>query len=284
MHKMYNDLYLDTRQRLLDAGVTSATLEARALVAAMAGKSVEDFIAGLQYYATDELCDRVESALARRLSGEPVAYIIGEWDFYGITLEVTPDVLVPRIDTEVLADAAIKHLVGAGDETRVLDMCCGSGCVGIAVTLNTQRCKVTFADVSGSALAIAKRNLQKHRLLATCVQADAHRPPPAYLGCFDLIICNPPYITGDEMKALDKSVSEFEPHLALHGGEDGLDFYRSVSRQWKSAIKPQGTLMFECGCGQADEVRRIMSGEGFIDIRLLKDTMQIDRVVVGRLS
>jgi len=225
---------------------------------------------------------RVEGLVCRRLAGEPVAYIIGEWEFYGLTLEVTPAVLIPRTDTEVLAEAAVEF-AGRMERCRLLDLCTGSGCVGLAAAANVPGCRVLLGDVSEKALEVCRRNVRRCGL-ADRVKADvldALAPPPASIGTFQCITCNPPYITRGEMEALDRSVKDFEPHLALCGGEDGLDFYRAAAKNWKNALTEKGRLYFEVGAGQAGQVRRLMAGEGFADINILPDTQGIGRVVYG---
>ena len=147
MATTYNNLYLDTRKRLKAAGVEMAQLEARELVCFAADKTREQFFRDLTLYASKEVEDRVEELTRRRLSGEPVAYIIGEWEFYGLPLDISREVLIPRSDTEVLAERAILLTRAAGDGARVLDLCAGSGCVGLAVAANAPDCRVVLADL-----------------------------------------------------------------------------------------------------------------------------------------
>ena len=148
MATTYNNLYLDTRQRLREAGVEGAQLEARELLCHAAGKSREQFYRDMALYAPDPVEEKLAALVERRLAGEPVAYLIGEWEFYGLTLDVTPDVLIPRMDTEVLAERAILLARAAGEGARVLDLCAGSGCVGLAVAANVPTCRVVLADIS----------------------------------------------------------------------------------------------------------------------------------------
>ena len=211
-----------------------------------------------------------------------MAYLIGEWEFYGLTLEVTPAVLIPRADTEVLAEAAVEF-AGRMERCRLLDLCTGSGCVGLAAAANVPGCRVLLGDVSEKALEVCRRNVRRCGL-ADRVKADvldALAPPPASIGTFHCITCNPPYITRGEMETLDRSVKDFEPHLALCGGEDGLDFYRAIVRNWKAALTEGGRMYFEVGAGQADAVLRLMQSGGFADVNVLPDTQGIGRVVYG---
>ena len=181
MAATYNNLYLDARKRLREASVEGAQLEARELVCCAAGKSREQFYRDMALYASDPVEEKLAELLERRLAGEPVAYLIGEWEFYGLGLDITPDVLIPRMDTEVLAERAILLARAAGEGARVLDLCAGSGCVGLAVAANVPGCRVVLADVSEAALRLCKQNVRRNELNArvTCVQADALEPPDA---------------------------------------------------------------------------------------------------------
>ena len=283
MATTYNNLYLDTRKRLKAAGVEMAQLEARELVCFAADKTREQFFRDLTLYASKEVEDRVEELTRRRLSGEPVAYIIGEWAFYGLPLDISREVLIPRSDTEVLAERAILLTRAAGDGARVLDLCAGSGCVGLAVAANAPDCRVVLADLSEGALRICKQNVRRNQLNArvTCVQADAMTAPAPALWDFDVIACNPPYIPHGDLANLDVSVRDYEPWGALDGGEDGLDFYRAVSARWGTALRLGGTLIFEVGIGQAPDVEQIMAQNGFENIVTHQDTRGIWRVVEG---
>ena len=282
MATTYNNLYLDTRKRLKAAGVEMAQLEARELVCFAADKTREQFFRDLTLYASKEVEDRVEELTRRRLSGEPVAYIIGEWEFYGLPLDISREVLIPRSDT-VLAERAILLTRAAGDGARVLDLCAGSGCVGLAVAANAPDCRVVLADLSEGALRICKQNVRRNQLNArvTCVQADAMTAPASALWDFDVIACNPPYIPHGDLANLDVSVRDYEPWGALDGGEDGLDFYRAVSARWGTALRLGGTLIFEVGIGQAPDVEQIMAQNGFENIVTHQDTRGIWRVVEG---
>ena len=283
MATTYNNLYLDTRQRLREAGVEGAQLEARELLCHAAGKNREQFYRDMALYAPDPVEEKLAALVERRLAGEPVAYLIGEWEFYGLTLEVTPDVLIPRMDTEVLAERAILLARAAGEGARVLDLCAGSGCVGLAVAASVPTCRVVLADVSEAALKICKGNVRRNELNArvTCVQADALQKPDAALWDFDVIACNPPYIPTGDLAGLDVSVRDYEPRSALDGGADGLDFYRAIAAQWGSALRLGGSLLFEVGINQAMDVAALLEGSGFEDIQSTQDTQGIPRVVEG---
>ncbi|MBO5340310.1 MAG: peptide chain release factor N(5)-glutamine methyltransferase [Oscillospiraceae bacterium] len=286
MATTYNNLYLDTRNRLRRAGVSQAQTEARELVCYAADKSKEQLFRDMSLYASSDLERRVEELVQRRLAGEPVAYIVGEWEFYGLPLDVSRDVLIPRSDTEVLAQRAIERARAAGEGGRVLDLCAGSGCVGLAVAANAPNCRVVLADLSEGALRLCKQNVRRNGLNArvTCMSVNAMEQPSAMLWDFDVIACNPPYIPTADIDGLDISVKEFEPHMALDGGIDGLDFYRFITAKWKSALRLGGTLIYEVGIDQAERVMEIMAENGFENIIATPDTQGILRVVEGTIN
>ena len=280
----YNNLYLDIRQQLRKAGIEAATLEARELVCFGTGKSREELARDGGLYASPELERQVRSLVDRHLAGEPVAYLIGEWEFYGLSLDISPDVLIPRPDTEVLAGQAIEYIQTLG-ECRVLDLCAGSGCIGLAVASQAPQARVVLGEYSDAALKVCRQNIRRNGLSGRVVpmQADAREKPERSLGEFQCIVSNPPYIPRADIETLDASVRDYEPHLALDGGEDGLDFYQTISGKWKDALAPGGRLYFEVGIGQADSVLRIMRAQGFGDIQIVKDLHDIPRVVFGTL-
>ena len=286
MATTYNNLYLDTRNRLRRAGVTQAQTEARELVCYAADKTKEQLYRDMSLYASSDLERRVDELVRRRLSGEPVAYIVGEWEFYGLPLDISRDVLIPRADTEVLAARAIEKAQAAGEGGRVLDLCAGSGCVGLAIAANAPNCRVVLADLSEGALRLCKQNVRRNGLNArvTCISANALEAPSSMLWDFDVIACNPPYIPTGDIEGLDISVKEYEPLMALDGGVDGLDFYRFIASKWKSAIRLGGTLVFEVGIDQAEAVAQIMVDNGFENIVTTEDTGGILRVVEGTIN
>ena len=280
----YNNLYLDIRQQLRAAGIEAATLEARELVCFATGKSREQLYRDGVLYASPKLERRTRELVARHLAGEPVAYLIGEWEFYGLPLDISSEVLIPRPDTEVLAEQAIAYVQTLG-ECRVLDLCAGSGCIGLAVAANAPQARVVLGEWSDGALKICRQNVRRNGLTGRVVpmQADAREKPEKSLGDFQCIVSNPPYIPHGDISGLDASVRDYEPHLALDGGEDGLDFYRAIAEKWKEALNVGGRLYFEVGIGQADSVLRIMRAQGFGDIQVVKDLHEIPRVVFGTL-
>lgn len=284
MVKKYADLFLDARRALLKQEGQFAANVARELVCAASGKTAEQVIADREIYASEEVCELTESFVQRRLRGEPMPYILGQWDFYGMTLTVTPDVLIPRDDTVVVTELAIKKAMYLEQNPRILDLCTGSGCIGLAIARRVKDARVTLGDVSAAALRVARRNVSQLKLTGrvNCVAMDALKPAQEFLGTYDLIVSNPPYVTTQEMETLDPSVRDFEPHLALDGGADGLDFYRTIIKNYSSALAPRGYLCFEFGMGQENAVCSLLMRGGYEILELKKDTAEITRAVLAQ--
>lgn len=286
MVKKYSELYLDARKALLPVDGMYAANMARELLCAASGKTAEAIITDRDLYASEEICARTEDYVRRHIAGEPTAYIIGEWDFYGMTLTVTKDVLIPRDDTVAVTELAIKKALFLRQNPRILDLCTGSGCIGIAVAKHVKDARVTLGDVSPEALKVAKKNVADQQMGAhvTCMPIDVMKPAAAFLGKFDLIISNPPYVTTKEMETLDDSVKNFEPHLALHGGEDGLDYYRAILDNYTPALNPGGYICFEFGMGQDTAVCKLLEAHGFEVQELKRDNSYIIRAVAAQLK
>ena len=284
--KTYNQLCIDARNAVRNCGSENPNMEARNLVAFASGKTLGELVRDYMLYASSEIEQKVNELVARRQRGEPLAYILGTWEFYGLELNVTPDVLIPRIDTEVLVQEAIDVLGDPTEPPRILDLCCGSGCIGVALGQHFRSSRVVMVDMSDNALRVARSNVMKHGMGArvSCVKANALKAPPLNLGTFDMIVSNPPYIKALEVLTLDSSVRDFEPLEALDGGEDGYMFYRSITKKWRSILRENGWLLFEVGEEQAQYVALQMKKAGFTNIRTVKDTAGTERVVVGQFT
>jgi len=278
----YNNLYLDLRRRFRAAGAFDPTRAARELICSAAGKTYEEFVRDSRLYAPPET-EREANALAERyLSGEPVAYLIGEWEFYGVPLDISRAVLIPRPDTEVLAARAIE-MAQAYHEPRVLDLCAGSGCIGLALAKHVPDARVLLGELDEEAIKVCRQNIRRNEMSGrvSVMRVNALEKPPRQIGEFDVIVSNPPYIPTADIETLDTSVRNHEPRLALDGGADGLDFYRAICERWRDALRPAGKLLFEVGIGQADAVLRMMRAGGFGDVQIVKDLGDIPRVVCG---
>lgn len=287
MVKTYSEIYLDARRTLMSIDdQQGASHLARNLLCYLSGKSHEALIADRDKYASEAVCEEMEKAVARILQDEPLAYVLGEWTFYGMDLYVDSNVLIPRDDTCALASLAIQKGLHLEQSPRILDLCTGSGCIGLALASRIKDARVTLADISKEALAVAKKNVMRQKLSSrvSCYQADALKAAPNFLGKFDMIVSNPPYITSDEMVQLPRSVRDYEPHLALHGGDDGLLFYREIIRNYSVALKPGGYLCFEFGMNQGDDVCSLLETNGYTVLERANDFNDIERAVIARYA
>lgn len=285
MVKTLAALYLDARRAFLtQEDQQTASLLARNLLCHVTGKSQEAVIADRELYASEAQCDEMQAAVERILRGEPLAYVLGEWDFFGMTLHVDQNVLIPRDDTCAVTALAINQALFLSDTPRILDLCTGSGCIGLAIASRVKDARVTLADISRQAISVAKKNITAQKLSGrvSCVQADALCAPAPFLGKFDMIVSNPPYVTTQEMQELPESVRDFEPALALHGGADGLDFYRAIIVNFAAALKPGGYLCFEFGMGQGDAVCRLLEENGYTVLERTRDYNEIERAVLAQ--
>lgn len=286
MVKRYAELYADTRRAILDSeDAPNAGVYARMLICQASGKSQAEYLAEKEHYAPEKVVAQVERNLKRLLSGEPMAYILGQWEFYGLGLHVSDAVLIPRDDTVAVTELAIRYALFLDKDPRILDLCCGSGCIGLAVASHVKDARVTLADLSQEALSVARENVTLHKLggRVRCVRANALESASDFLGKFDLIVSNPPYVTAAEMEQLPGSVKDFEPAMALFGGEDGLDFYRAIAANYAKALRPGGYLCLEFGMGQGPEVVRILEEQGYTVLERTRDYNDRERAVVAQL-
>ncbi|MDR0249680.1 MAG: peptide chain release factor N(5)-glutamine methyltransferase [Oscillospiraceae bacterium] len=277
-----NDVYLELRKYLKKALIEQPEFEAREILRVLVGKDVSSFMRDIHQYVEDRTAAKALSLAQKREHGMPLAYVLGQWDFHGLTLEVTPDVLIPRPDTEVLADLAISTLREHAPDGRFLDLCCGSGCVGLAVASELPELKVVLADTSVKALEVARRNARELHNIIIITEACAKQPPSPALGEFNVIAANPPYVSDDEYMALEPSVREHEPELALRGGADGLDVIRAIAEHWYFALRPGGYMMLETGYNQARQTAQILQNSGYAEVSAHRDLQDYERVVVAR--
>lgn len=277
----YNDLYMDLRRRLREAGAEDATQAARELVCTASGKTKNELLRDGLLYASPEVERSAYSLCARHLAGEPVAYLIGEWEFYGLGLDISPAVLIPRPDTEVLVQTVV-HELDSGADCRVLDLCAGSGCIGLAVASQVLRSRVLLGEWDDEALKVCRQNIRRNQLSArvTSLRMDAREKPSRQLGEFDCIVSNPPYIPTADIETLDPSVRDHEPHLALDGGADGLDFYRVLTANYRDALRPGGWLVLEIGYAQAEVVLALGAAHHWVNGSCRKDCGGNDRVIL----
>ena len=283
----YRDLYLSARSALSQTeNQQNAGLIARDLVCSFSGLTPEQMLAEIDQPADHLAAEKVREGVHRLLNEEPLAYVLGEWEFYGLPLYVSPDVLIPRDDTCAVTELAINKSLFLDKDPRILDLCCGSGCIGLAIASRVKDARVTLADISREALAVAKKNIARNKLggRVSTFQVDARKNAPGFLGKFDLIVSNPPYITAEDMKQLPKSVGDYEPHLALFGGEDGLDFYRCILKNFTSILKPGGFLCFEFGMDMGDSVCALLEENDYTIVQRKRDYNDRERAVLAQYS
>ena len=284
MVKKYADLYLEARRALKESYGEQAGSVARQLLSAASGKTPEAIIADCDIYASEAVDAKMDDFLKRALAGEPLAYILGQWDFAGMTLTVTPDTLIPRDDTMAVTELAIRTAMHLNSEPRILDLCAGTGCIGLAVARRVKDARVVLGDVSQAAVRVAKKNVQDLHLggRVTCLQMDVRKPAAAFLGKFDLIAANPPYVTDAEMEDLPYEVANYEPELALRGGPDGLDLYRAILDNFTGALNPGGFICFEFGMGQHEAVSALLCEHDYEIVTMRKDLRNVIRAVLAR--
>ena len=214
---------------------------------------------------------KIKEIADKRLTGRPLWYIVGDTEFFGCKIKVDERALIPRPETELLADYTVKSVE---DGDKVLDMCTGSGCIAISVARRCakRRVSVTAADISDAAIMLARENAQLNGVNVDFVQSDLFTN---VRGRFNVIVCNPPYIRSDEIASLQKEVREFEPRIALDGGADGLDFYRRIAKSIRSYLARDGVLLLECGEGQTEEILKIFGKCSYV--MPIKDLSGVDR-------
>lgn len=223
--------------------------------------------------------------LDRRLKGEPIAYILGKKEFYGETFYVNENVLIPRPETEILVENAIQLANDLpGVPLEILDIGAGSGNISILLATHT-RANVTAVDTSEKALYVLRKNLRFHRLAdrVRVVRGDLF-PPSCGEGCFDMIVSNPPYVPEGEWQRLEPSVRDYEPKIALAGGEDGMELIRPIVEKAPQFLKPRGKLLMEIGYNLYEPVKQIFTGSGFASFQFIKDYNQVYRIVIAHLG
>lgn len=275
--------------RLEQAGIDSARMDARLLLGHVLGGGAERVLAEKGRTLTPDEAQAFERLLSRRLSREPISYILGRREFWSLDFKVTPATLTPRPDTETLVEAVLEHAsVPVAD---VLDLGTGSGCIVLALLSEWRDARGVGVDASADALAVARENAaslaQSGSILADharFVLADWTEPDWArdVGGPFDVVVSNPPYIPAGDMDGLDEDVRGFEPLTALVGGLDGLDAYRAIVKNVQGMVRSNGILAFEVGIGQADDVASILASAGYNVLEKRKDLAGIARVVVAR--
>lgn len=279
----YAELYESGLKRLEQAGVPLPKTDAFILLEAVTGFSRAKYILVRDRQAQEKEAEDFLSYISRRAERVPCQYILGRAWFYGLCFKVDESVLIPRFDTEILVEEALSLIPEKATGLKLLDMCSGSGCIGITLKHERPELSLTFSDISGAALELAKENAGRN----LCEGTDS---PDFVLGdlfeningSYDFIVSNPPYVSEAEFAVLAPEVKEHEPRLALLAGEEGLDIYRRLIPQSAEHLKRGGLLLLETGCTQTEAVSGLLKENGFSDIYVKKDLAGLNRVVIGR--
>lgn len=258
-----------------EQGIEEAETDAWLLLSFACGIDKNFYYLHMKECVEASCMETYEAFLAERARRVPVQYITGEQEFMGCCFRVNRDVLIPRQDTEILAEEARKRIRPGMD---VLDLCTGSGCIIISLLHFMPQVHAVASDISAPALALAKENAARNGVAAEFVESDLFSN---IKGSFDMIVSNPPYIPSAEIAGLMPEVRDFEPHLALDGREDGFFLERRIIFEGKNRLKPGGMLLLEIGCGQAEEAVFCMRQAGFLRTLIVKDLAGLDRVAIG---
>lgn len=230
---------------------------------------------------SDDQVNLVQKMAQKRISGYPIQYILGEWEFFGLPFYVGEGVLIPRQDTETLVECVLNHVSTMTKPPEILDLCSGSGCIAIALDKNIHGAVTGAVEFSEKALTYLSKNISLNNSSVTAYSGNVlSKDFCRSFSNIDIITANPPYLTADDMKVLQKEVS-FEPEMALLGGDDGLLFYRTITAYWKDCLSPCGSVFFEIGIHQEKTVENILYENGFTDIKTYPDLNGIIRVVSG---
>ncbi len=281
----YKECYAWGKASLEEAHVAEAALDARLLLEWVCHTTRQDLLVHGERPVSEEEEQAFKAALTKRGAHIPLQHITGEQEFMGLTFLVNDKVLVPRQDTEVLVEEAMRYL---HDGMRILDLCTGSGCILLSLLHYSNDCEGVGTDLSSEALKVAVENAKRLGLYGDDMsdrvsfrEGDLFQALSQEEKKFDLIVSNPPYIQSDVIPTLMEEVKAHEPMMALDGGEDGLDFYRQITEQAPAHLNGGGMLMFEIGYDQSDAVQELMTQKGFKEVTGIKDFAGNDRVVYG---
>ncbi|MFA5239069.1 MAG: peptide chain release factor N(5)-glutamine methyltransferase [Phycisphaerae bacterium] len=279
---------------LNNKGVDSPRLSAEILLSCVLGLKRIELYTQFEKIVSEEQLGRLHNLVERAGRHEPIAYLAGKTEFYSLEIEVSADCLIPRPETELLVERAIEFLrvrspVAGPGKQFVCDLCTGSGCVAAAIAKNYPDCQIIATDICDAALSVADRNIKKHQLgeRIKLLHGDLFDPIVPYLDVekFDLIVCNPPYVSADEFEKLDKNVKDYEPRLALFAGDEGLDIYQRIIEKVEQFLKPDAALMLEIGYEQGQAVTQLIEKTNcFSEINIEKDNQGNDRIVIAKKS
>lgn len=272
-----SELYFHIKKVFEQGKIESSSFEAMCVIEEIFGRKLPQLLLE-KSEASEQQLNRANEIAVRRINGYPLQYILGKWEFFGLPFYVGEGVLIPRQDTETLVDWILEE---NRCNTKIIDLCSGSGCIAISLCANIKGADVTAVEISEKAVEYIKKNIEENNVNVKIENGDVLKKSTSEkFNDVDILVCNPPYLTSDDMKKLQKEVS-FEPSMALFGGEDGLDFYRTITAIWKDSLRTGGKLVFEIGMGQEKDVAKILEDNGFINIETRKDLAGIVRAVRG---
>jgi release factor glutamine methyltransferase len=266
--------------------VDSPRLSAELLISHVLGLNRIELYTNFDRPLSKPQLDRLHQLVKQAVQNEPVAYLIGRCEFYSLEFKVTRDCLIPRPETELLVERAIEFLRHRPGKQLVCDLCTGSGCIAVAIAKNVTDTELYATDISDAALQIAIQNAQKQNVAERIkfLQGDLFEPLiPQMDKCrFDLVVCNPPYVTGSEYETLERNIKDYEPADALLGGADGLEMYRKICERAEQFLKPDSALMFEIGYAQGKSVTALLEQTKlFTDAVVEKDLQNNDRIIIA---
>lgn len=270
--------YNDIKKQLKNAGIEDNIFEAKQIIKHITGYSNEQILSGYQNELSGFQEINLQVIMKQRLNRYPLQYILGKWDFYGRPYKVGPGVLIPRPDTETVIEVCLD-IIDKEKPSDVLDLCAGTGCIGITIACERKNSNVTLVEKYEEAARYIKENIKNADGNANVLMGDVFESIGADKK-YDLIVSNPPYINEKDMGNLQPEV-EFEPPTALYGGEDGLMFYRAIASNYRDSLKSGGSLVFEIGYDQGEAVKDILLALGFKNVKIKKDYSENDRVVFG---
>ncbi len=273
------EAYNSTKKKLSAAGIEDSVFEAKQIIKHITGLSAAQILVNYNNKLSQYQSDNLTAIIRQREIRYPLQYIFGEWDFYGRSFKVGPGVLCPRADTEALVEHCLEHIKKTG-LPRVLDLCTGSGCIGITIAKENEAAEVLMVEKYPEAMRYAEQNIKLNKASGARVVSGDVLEGTANDGIYELIVSNPPYIPPKDMETVSPE-TKFEPETALIGGDDGLDFYRAIIENYKQSLTEGGMLAFEVGINQYSEVSRLLEQNGFKDISVVKDMGGVERVVSG---
>lgn len=280
-NKTVSQILLEAKKSLKQSGAVSYALDAELLLMHILNFTKTQLFTKDIVALTKEQQEKYEFLIEERKRGVPVQYLLGECEFMGLPFYVNESVLIPRADTEILVETVLEYHQKETFQT-VLDIGTGTGCIAVSIAHYTNM-QVYAVDINEKALKTAQKNAKKNHVTIEFIKSNLFSNfPESFYHTFDVIVSNPPYICTEEIETLMTEVKDFEPRLALDGGEDGLFFYHEIVKQSQKFLKENGYLFFEIGCEQAEQVKDIMDLNGFENIEIRKDLAGLDRVIVGR--